>query len=77
MKPKNTRKLGSNIVIDGGSSNGSIEVIIENESKINQWIIEKDNGVYHAMNKGIAHAKGEYLLFLNFSVTMQSWKRYL
>jgi glycosyltransferase involved in cell wall biosynthesis len=53
------------IVIDGGSTDHSIELIIQNESNINYWISEKDNGVYHAMNKGIKVAKGEYLLFLN------------
>lgn len=53
------------IVIDGGSSDDSIKVIIEHEKKINHWISEKDNGVYHAMNKGISQAQGDYLLFLN------------
>lgn len=53
------------IVIDGGSSDDSIKVIIEHEKKINYWVSEKDNGVYHAMNKGISQAQGDYLLFLN------------
>ncbi|MEA5141176.1 glycosyltransferase family 2 protein [Arcicella rigui] len=53
------------IIIDGGSSDESVEVIIENKNKINYWVSEKDNGVYHAMNKGIALANGKYLLFLN------------
>jgi len=53
------------IVIDGGSSDESIEVIEKYDSFINKWVSEKDNGVYHAMNKGIAMATGEYLLFLN------------
>ena len=53
------------IVIDGGSSDGSKEVIEEYSSKINYWVSEKDKGIYNAMNKGIVQAKGEYCLFLN------------
>lgn len=51
------------IVIDGGSNDGSVEYL---EGTINIiWISEPDKGVYHAMNKGIKKASGEYLLFLN------------
>lgn len=53
------------IVIDGGSNDKSIEIIKKYTSKITYWISEKDNGIYHAMNKGITQASGEYLLFLN------------
>lgn len=53
------------IIIDGGSADGSIEVIKAYEKCIDYWISEKDNGVYHAMNKGIQIAKGDYLLMLN------------
>lgn len=53
------------IIIDGGSSDGSLNVIKENENYITYWISEKDNGVYHAMNKGIAQAHGDYLIFMN------------
>jgi glycosyltransferase involved in cell wall biosynthesis len=53
------------IVIDGGSVDGSKEVIGKYESKISHWVSEADHGAYHAMNKGIAKAKGDYLLFLN------------
>lgn len=52
------------IVVDGQSSDGSEEIIRQNP-RINSWISELDTGVYDAMNKGIKHAKGEYLLFLN------------
>lgn len=53
------------IVIDGGSSDNSKGFIEKYQSKITYWISEKDNGIYHAMNKGIKQAKGEYCLFLN------------
>lgn len=53
------------IVIDGGSNDGSKELINEYSNKISYWVSEPDNGVYHAMNKGIAQAKGEWLQFLN------------
>jgi glycosyltransferase involved in cell wall biosynthesis len=53
------------IVIDGGSVDGSLQIIKEHTSHIFYWISEKDTGVYNAMNKGIAAATGDYLLFLN------------
>ena len=53
------------IVIDGGSSDGSKEVIVENANRINYWVSEKDGGIYNGMNKGIKVAKGEYLIFMN------------
>ena len=53
------------IVIDGGSNDGSKELIEENTEKISYWISEPDKGIYNAMNKGISVAKGDYLLFLN------------
>lgn len=53
------------IVIDGGSSDGSKEYIEERADKITYWVSEPDRGVYHAMNKGIEVAKGEYVLFIN------------
>lgn len=53
------------IIIDGGSSDNSKNVILEYQSKITNWVSEKDNGIYNAMNKGILKARGEYCLFLN------------
>jgi glycosyltransferase involved in cell wall biosynthesis len=53
------------IVIDGGSTDGSIEVIKLYQDKITYWISEHDEGIYNAMNKGIKIAKGRYCLFLN------------
>ena len=53
------------IIIDGGSTDGSVEVIKEYEKHITYWISEPDKGIYHAMNKGILQAHGEYLNFMN------------
>lgn len=53
------------IVIDGGSTDGSINIIKEYSDKISYWVSEPDKGIYNAMNKGIEKAKGEYCLFLN------------
>jgi glycosyltransferase involved in cell wall biosynthesis len=53
------------IVIDGNSTDGSKEVIEKYQDSFTYWVSEKDSGIYHAMNKGIEAAKGEYLLFMN------------
>ena len=53
------------IIIDGDSTDGSKELIEQYSQHITYWVSEPDNGIYHAMNKGILFAQGEYLLFLN------------
>lgn len=53
------------IIIDGGSTDGTIEIIKANEDIIYKWISGKDNGIYDAMNKGIRLATGDYIWFLN------------
>lgn len=53
------------IVIDGGSTDGSANYIESQSKYIDYWVSEPDKGIYNAMNKGIAKATGEYLLFLN------------
>lgn len=53
------------IVIDGGSTDGSRELIEQYQDSISFWCSELDNGIYNAMNKGITRAKGDYCLFLN------------
>ncbi len=53
------------IVIDGGSTDGSRELIEQYANYFSYWVSEPDHGVYNAMNKGIKVAKGEYLQFLN------------
>ncbi len=53
------------LVIDGGSTDSSRQAIEANARNITYWVSERDAGIYHAMNKGIEKAKGEYLMFLN------------
>ncbi len=53
------------IIIDGGSSDGSTNHIVEAGDLITDWVSEPDRGVFDAMNKGIARSRGEYLLMLN------------
>jgi glycosyltransferase involved in cell wall biosynthesis len=51
------------IVIDGGSNDGTVEILKEYPHL--HWISEKDEGHYHAMNKGVAAAKGQFIVILN------------
>lgn len=53
------------IVIDGGSDDGSADVILNNSNVINKYVIEKDDGIFDAMNKGVKLASGNYIYFLN------------
>src|SRR6266581_7368792 len=53
------------IIIDGGSTDSTLDVIKSYENAVDYWVSEPDNGIYDAMNKGIACSSGRYLLFLN------------
>ncbi len=53
------------IIVDGNSNDGSAEWLREHAAYFQQLIIEKDRGIYDAMNKGIANATGDFLWFLN------------
>ena len=53
------------IIIDGISTDGSVDVINEYADRIDYWVSEPDKGCYHAMNKGVKVASGEYVIFMN------------
>jgi glycosyltransferase involved in cell wall biosynthesis len=53
------------IIIDGGSTDATLDILRKYEADIDYWVSEKDAGIYDAMNKGIALAKGEYIGMLN------------
>lgn len=53
------------IIIDGGSTDGTVSIIKKYKSHIFYWISEPDNGIYDAMNKGIEMATGNWINFMN------------
>jgi glycosyltransferase involved in cell wall biosynthesis len=53
------------IVIDGGSTDTTLDIIDKHEQRINRWISEPDDGIADAMNKGISLATGDFIFFLN------------
>jgi glycosyltransferase len=53
------------IIIDGGSTDGTLDIIKKYEDKIAYWCSESDYGLYHAMNKGIAKASGDIVGMIN------------
>ncbi len=60
------------IIVDGASSDGSLDIIKKYEDKIDYWVSETDEGIYDAMNKGICLASGGWLNFMNAGDTFFS-----
>jgi len=53
------------LIIDGDSNDGTKDIIFKYKNRLSQFISEKDRGIYDAMNKGLALATGDYVLFMN------------
>lgn len=53
------------IVVDGGSNDGTVDIIKRNEFKITRWQSEPDEGIYDAMSKGLKMATGDWVIFMN------------
>lgn len=53
------------LIIDGGSTDGTVDMIRRYESDLAYWVSEPDKGLYYAMNKGIQKATGDYVWFMN------------
>ena len=62
------------IIIDGGSTDGTLDVIKKYVNKIDYLVSEPDEGIYHAMNKGIRRAKGDWIYFINAGDSLFSVK---
>jgi len=60
------------IVIDGASTDRTLEIIHKYESRLAYWVSEPDEGIYDAMNKGVLKATGEWILFMNAGDTFVS-----
>jgi glycosyltransferase involved in cell wall biosynthesis len=53
------------IIVDGGSNDSTLDIIKKYEDKIDYWVSEEDEGIYHAMNKGITLASGDIIGLIN------------
>lgn len=62
------------IVIDGGSTDGTVDIIKKYEEDIDYWVSEKDGGIYDAMNKGAQLATGDFINFMNAGDVIDSDK---
>lgn len=62
---KQSYKNYEHLVIDGGSTDNTVNILKKNDDKIDYWCSQKDAGIYDAFNKGMQLSKGDYICFLN------------
>ena len=53
------------VIVDGASTDGTLELLEEYGDRIDHWVSESDKGIYDAMNKGVSMAKGKWVIFMN------------
>ncbi len=61
------------VIIDGGSSDDSVEIIKKYESRLHYWVSEKDEGHGHALNKGFSRTSGEIMAWINSDDMYTPW----
>jgi glycosyltransferase involved in cell wall biosynthesis len=61
------------IVIDGGSSDGSVEIIQQHAAQLAHWVSEPDKGQYDAINKGFAKVTGDVMAWINSDDKYTPW----
>ena len=52
------------VIVDGASTDGTLELLEEYGGRIDHWVSESDKGIYDAMNKGVSMAKGKWVIFM-------------
>ncbi len=60
------------IIVDGGSTDGTVEIIKQYADRVAYWCSEKDNGIYDAMNKALHQASGDFAIFVNSGDSLYS-----
>ena len=53
------------IIVDGGSTDGTLDILRAHEDRVDLWVSERDGGIYDAMNKGVALCTGEWVGLIN------------
>ena len=61
------------VIIDGGSSDGSVDIIRKYESQLAYWDSRPDSGMYYAINEGFAHSTGDIMAWLNSDDMYTPW----